>query len=185
VSSRLSEGERVRRLAELKSFLEAKVRSLEEELTRTRELMDLVDALLVEGSFKKLEPKVVAEVEREVSRTPLSTIDGVKLADFIVEGNTIRVEPSPELKLEVSYPPLSSFLINKVLEPMRKKDLESVRAGEKSEDEAFSYEISQEGNSLKALTLKNFGDERRLVELKSAIKWTLRRMYERSIGKTR
>lgn len=181
----MSEGERVRRLAELKSFLEAKVRSLEGELTRTRELMDLVDALLAEGSFKKLEPKVVAEVEREVSRTPLSTIDGVKLADFIVEGNTIRVEPSPELNLEVSYPPLSSFLINKVLEPMRKKDLESVRAGEKSEDEAFSYEISQEGNSLKALTLKNFGDERRLVELKSAIKWTLRRMYERSIGKTR
>ncbi len=175
----MSEGERVRRLAELKSFLESKVRSLEGELTRTRELMDLVDGLLAEGSFKKIEPNLVAKV----SRTPLTTIEGVKLADFVVEENAVKVEPAPEIRLEPNYPPFGSFLINKVLEPMRKKDLESVRAGEKSEDEAFNYEISQEGNNIKALVIRNYGDERRLVELKSAIKWTLRRMYERSVGK--
>lgn len=182
----MGENESVRKLADLKSFLESKARSLESDLNKTREIISLVDTLLADRSFKRVEPtmKVDEAAVKEVSKSPLTTVDGVKLADFIVEEQTIKVEPSPELKLEASSPPLSSFLINRVLEPIKKKELDSVRKGEKNEEEAFSYKILQEGDNLKAVMVSNFGDERRMMELKSAIKWTFRRMYERSIGKS-
>ncbi len=182
----MQEDKNVRRLAELKSFLESRAQSLENDLSRTKELIELVDKLLVEKSFRKVEPTKIktAKSEGKVSTTPLTTVDGLKLADFIVEGHEIKVKPSPELQLEGSSPPLNSFLVNRVLEPMKNKDLEAVRAEEKIEEEAFTYEIPQEGGYLKSIIVKNFGDERRMMELKGAIKWTLRRMYERSVGET-
>ena len=91
----MGENESVRKLADLKSFLESKARSLESDLNKTREIISLVDTLLADRSFKRVEPtmKVDEATVKEVSKSPLTTVDGVKLADFIVEEQTIKVSP--------------------------------------------------------------------------------------------
>jgi hypothetical protein len=44
----------------------------------------------------------------------------------------------------------------------------------------LSYDVEQEDGRLKAIVIRNYGDDRRLLELKNAIRWTLRRMYEKT-----
>ena len=65
---------------------------------------------------------------------------------------------------------------------MHVKDEESTRKQGLSPDQVLSYEIDREANSLKQIHVKNYGDERRLNELKNALRWTFRRMYEKTIG---
>jgi hypothetical protein len=112
----------------------------------------------------------------------IRTISGVLLADIFVEGQDIRIVPSKDIKFDANAPPLRSFLVGKVLEPLHVKDEESTRKQELSPDQVLSYEIDREANSLKQIHVKNYGDERRLNELKNALRWTFRRMYEKTIG---
>lgn len=94
----------------------------------------------------------------------------------------MRVVPSGEIRFDANAPPLRSFLVGKVLEPLKVKDEEATRKQELTPDDVLSYEIDKEGAVLKQIHVKNYGDERRLNELKNAVRWTFRRMYEKTIG---
>ena len=74
------------------------------------------------------------------------------------------------------------FLLGKVLEPMQKKDEEAVRKGGLPPDRVLSFDLDQQGNLLKQLRVKNYGDETRLSEIKNAVRWTFRKMYEKTVG---
>jgi len=65
---------------------------------------------------------------------------------------------------------------------MQKKDEEAVRKGGLSPDRVLSFDLDQQGNLLKQLHVKNYGDDTRLSEIKNAVRWTLRKMYEKTIG---
>jgi hypothetical protein len=68
---------------------------------------------------------------------------------------------------------------------MLTKDKEAATAGTLPPDNMLTYEVEQEGGRLKAIMIRNYGDDRRLLELKNAIRWTLRRMYEKKpLGKS-
>ncbi len=175
-----------KRLAELKSYLERKVAEQAEEIQTLRSFLEIVDTLLAEKSYRRVQVATsIVEPTASPTRNPsqtIRTISGVHLADIFVEGQDVRVVPSQEIKFDANAPPLRSFLIGKVLEPLHTKDEEAARKQEVSPDQVLSYKIDQEGNRLKQLHVKNFGDERRLNELRNAIRWTFRRMYEKTIG---
>ena len=67
---------------------------------------------------------------------------------------------------------------------MLTKDKEAATAGSLLPDNMLTYDVEQEGGRLKAIVIRNYGDDRRLLELKNAIRWTLRRMYEKTPGKS-
>jgi len=189
----MSEEESVRRLAEVKAYLEKRMLEIQDEASKLKSLLEVVDASLAEKSFRKMEvPKPAApatpmpqqeEGLRQV--VPLKTPEGVHLADSSETESDLIVTPAPGMKFDVSSPPLRAFLIGRVLEPMRSRDEASARAGEISPEQTLSYTFEQEGNLMKRLVVKNYGDERRLQELRNAIRWTLRRMYERTLVGTR
>jgi hypothetical protein len=62
---------------------------------------------------------------------------------------------------------------------MQDKDDELVREGQLTTDKKFAYDIVSEGDLLREIVLKNV-DEDRLKELKSSIRWTLEKMYEKT-----
>jgi hypothetical protein len=64
---------------------------------------------------------------------------------------------------------------------MQEKDNELVRMGQLTPDRMFAYNIVREGDSLREIVIKNV-DEERLRELKSSIRWTLEKMYEKMKG---
>ena len=175
-----------KRLAELKSYLEKKVAEHETEIRSLRSFLETVDTMLAEKSYRKLKLPETAEVTPiEPSTNPpqtIRTISGVHLADIFVEGKDMRVVPSREIRFDANAPPLKSFLIGKVLEPLHIKDEEATRKQELTSDDVLAYDIDKEGMVLKQIHVKNYGDERRLNELKNALRWTFRRMYEKTIG---
>jgi len=189
----MSEEESIRRLAEVKAYLEKRMLEIQDEASKLKSLLEVVDASLAEKSFRKMEvPKPAApappmpqqeEGLRQV--VPLKTPEGIHLADSSETESDLIVTPAPGMKFDVSSPPLRAFLIGRVLEPMRSRDEASARAGEMSPEGTLSYTFEQDGNLMKRLVVKNYGDERRLQELRNAIRWTLRRMYERTLVGTR
>ncbi len=147
--------------------------------------MTVIDLLLTERSYRRVEvPKTLAEDANKQEAPPQSirTISGVVLADMHVDGPNLRVVPGEGMKFDTNTPPFRPFLLGKVLEPMQKKDEEAVRKGGLSPDRVLSFDLDQQGNLLKQLRVKNYGDETRLSEIKNAVRWTFRKMYEKTVG---
>ncbi len=171
----------------MKKELEKRVEELQKELDRTKLLLTLIDKALGEQSFIP-----ASELQKQVTQAPMAepvtpqptekeeiimSKTGSELAKIYIGETTLRVVPS--LEFDDGIPPFKSFLISRVLDGMKTKDIESG----KSENEALSYEIikDEKSNNVKELIIKNVdtNNERVMRELRNSIKWTLERIKER------
>ena len=109
---------------------------------------------------------------------PLKAQNEEPLALMYFEKQQIHVMPDESKKFSVNTPPFSNFLVEKVFAKMQEKDKELVRLGQLTPDKMFSYNIVREGELIREIIIKNV-DEERLKELKSSIRWTLEKMYEK------
>ncbi|MEM3443085.1 MAG: hypothetical protein QXM86_04430, partial [Candidatus Bathyarchaeia archaeon] len=66
----------------------------------------------------------------------------------------------------------------RVLAKMQEKDSELAKTGHLEPEKIFSYTILTDGDVLREIIVKNVGEDR-LRELKSSIRWTLEKMYEK------
>jgi hypothetical protein len=175
----------------MKSFLERRIKQQEEEVDSLRSFLEVVDSLLAERSFRPVEiPTATQTAVRPKAATggpsdsvPVITTDGISIASIQIDRDGMHVIPQPDLKLDSNSPPLRAFLLGKVLDPMQTKDREAASSGAIPPENILSYELEQEDGFLKAIHIRNYGDDRRLLELKNAIRWTLRRMYEKTSTK--
>jgi len=181
-----------KKLAEMKTFLERRLKQQEEEVGYLKSFLGVVDTLLAERSFRPVDigsvtstpPSKPQPAERTPSdNVPIMTTDGVRIASITIQANDLRVLPEPGINLDSNSPPLRSFLLAKVLEPMQSKDKEAATAGSLQPDNMLTYDVEQEEGRLKSIHVQNYGDDRRLLELKNAIRWTFRRMYEKAGAK--
>lgn len=180
-----------KKLAEVKSFLERRIKLQEEEVNSLRSFLEVVDSLLAERSFRQVEigpetqavAKAIAKPSAPSNSIPIMTTSGVAIASIIIDGDGMHVVPDPSVKLDSNSPPLRAFLLGKVLDPMQTKDREAASSGAIPPESILSYDLAQEDGYLTAIHIKNCGDDRRVLELKNAIRWTLRRMYEKIPGK--
>ncbi len=79
----------------------------------------------------------------------------------------------------MDIPPFQSFLIERVLENMRKTDQERSTNGELDPDEILDYKVQDKDGKIILLTIQNYGGERRLREINSSLRWTLDKMYDK------
>jgi hypothetical protein len=175
----------------MKSFLERRIKQQEEEVDSLRSFLEVVDSLLAERSFRPVEipsatqssvqPKAAAPVPPD--SVPVMTTGGIPIASIQIDQNGMHVIPQSDLKLDSNSPPLRAFLLGKVLDPMQTKDREAAASGAIPPENILSYNLEQEEGFLKVIHIRNYGDDRRLLELKNAIRWTLRRMYEKTSTK--
>ncbi len=183
------EEEKVRKIAELRERLEERTKSLEAELEGMRTLLDVINELLIEKSFKRAEeiarpatprpPKVEpqpAPPKKPVKTFALKTKSGVLLANLYVEDDSMRIVP--HLKFNVNAPPFTAFLVEKILANMRQRDLELARQGQIKPEKVLSFEIEKDADILQAVIIHNFAPERER-ELRSATRWTLEKMHEK------
>jgi len=68
--------------------------------------------------------------------------------------------------------------VERVLAKMQEKDREDASKGKIAPENILSYNIKRDGNILREITIRNLRRERSR-ELKSSIRWTLEKMYER------
>jgi hypothetical protein len=123
-------------------------------------------------------PQPAAEPESVI---PLKTLDDEPLAIIYVDKQSMHVLPDERKNFSVNTPPFSHFLVERVLAKMQEKDNELVRMGQLTPDKMFAYNIVREGDLIREIVIRNV-DEERLKELKSSIRWTLEKMFEKTKG---
>jgi hypothetical protein len=168
--------EETQKLAELKQYLSGKKAELEDELEKLNNIMSVIDDLLASKSFKTgievmKKPEEKPEAEAVAQKLEL-VYKGTKVGDMEVYQTYARVTPLPELKLSAATSPFEAFLVRKVLEPMRERDVERAAKNELRPDQMFSYDILEEGGLLRSIIVRNFRDKIRLRELANAVSWT-------------
>ena len=197
------DSERMKSLIAFKKRLEDQLEKLQAETSEIQASLDTVNSILLEKGFKRgdikeipvsqvtpplpdevvLPKQVAAEpIKAAVSETetviPLKTMADEPLALMYFEKHSIHVMPDESKNFNVNTPPFGNFLVEKVFSKMQEKDKELVRLGQLTPDKMFSYNIVREGDLIREIIIKNV-DEERVKELKSSIRWTLEKMYEK------
>jgi hypothetical protein len=187
-----SDAEKIKGLLAFKKKLEEKIETLESELKELRATLETVNSILLEKGFKRAEvaaPPREEAVETAPSfptQTPkeqgksflLKTASGELLASLLVEDDSLRVVPAEDKDFNVNTPPFNQFLIEKVFLKMQEKDAELARTGQLPQEKIFSFNIVREGDVIREIIVKNV-DVERLKEIKSSIRWTFEKMYEK------
>jgi len=185
------EEERIKKIAELRELLEERVKNLESELEGLRVLLDFINSLLLEKSFKRVEeiakppevapspptPPFPAE-HRKVMVIPLKTGTGELLANLHIDDGSMRIVPDPDKKFNVNTPPFTAFLVERILVKMQESDQEASRRGEMMPNEVLSFNIEKDGDIIREITIRNIIAQRER-ELRSAVRWTFEKMYEK------
>jgi len=185
------EEEYLKKIAEIREILEERVKRLEAEIEGLKIILEFVNNLLLEKSFRRVEeisPPKVAEAApptppaKEAIRViPLKTSSGELLANIYVEDRNLRIVPEADKRFDVKTPPFESFLIDKVLAKMRDIDQEAARRGEIMPEEALSFDLKLDDNVIREILIRNVSPQRER-DLRSAIRWTLEKMYEKTRG---
>jgi uncharacterized coiled-coil protein SlyX len=190
------DAEKIKRLVSFKQKLEKRVEELEFELKELQATLEAINFILIEKGFKHAEiTKTPAEMEAlspkeavtaEPSLQPstkyesvqLRTVSGELLATLYVSDDSLQVVPAEDKNFNVNTPPFTPFLLERVLAKMQEKDNELAKIGQIAAEKVLSYNIVREGDVIREITIKHV-DQDRLRELKSSIRWTLEKMYEK------
>ncbi|MCS7138263.1 MAG: hypothetical protein NZ941_07850 [Candidatus Caldarchaeum sp.] len=168
-----AEDAEVKKLAELKTFLEQRLSELEREAESVKSLLEIIDRELVAKSFKKVQPPAEAlEKEPSALRT-IRSRSGALLATMSLKEREARIVFNPEIRVTQDMRPFSSFLLRKVLDSMREADLQKVAEGRLDQSSVLTYEVVYDGDVARELVVKNFREEARLREIVNSVKWTL------------
>ena len=204
------DSERIKSMVALKQRLEKRIAKLESETKELQATLDTVNTILLEKGFKRVSikevevnvrerPKEIMEQSndssiqnRETKSTtyqggepenviPLKNMNDESLALIYIEKDSIHILPDESKHFSVNTPPFGNFLVERVLTKMQDKDNELVRQKQLTPDRIFSYSIVREGDLIREIVIRN-ADEERFKELKSSIRWTLEKMYEKMKG---
>jgi hypothetical protein len=195
------DSEKMKALVAFKERLEKRLEELDAETKEVTMTLETVNSILVEKGFKRGDIKEVSQTSEKSSYSakfdlkvdkgpmpqtqeqesviPLKTVNEEPLALIYVEKDELHVLPDESKSFSVKTPPFSNFLVERILTKMQEKDSELVRMGELAIDKMFAYNIVCEGDLIREIIFKNV-DEERLRELKSSIRWTFEKMYEKT-----
>ena len=191
------DSEKIKRLVSFKQKLEKRVEELGYELKELQATLEALNSILLEKGFKHAEiTKSPAEIEalppkEEVTvepsppqpptkyeSVPLRAVTGELLATLHVSEDSLRVVPAEDKSFIINTPPFTPFLVERVFAKMQEKDNELARTSQIAPEKIFCYNIVREGDIIREITIKHV-DQDRLRELKSSIRWTLEKMYEK------
>ena len=183
------EKEKIKKIAKLRALLEKRVEDMETELDGLKTLLSLIDTTLIKEGFKRAEisKPVQAPPKQETPQPsviqqkkgiPLKTVTGDLLAQLYTEKDSMQIILSEDKNFDINTPPFTSFFVERVLAKMQEKDREDASKGKIAPENTLSYDIKRDGNIVKEITIRNLRRERSR-ELKSSIRWTLEKMYER------
>ncbi|MCW4012919.1 MAG: hypothetical protein NWF07_07995 [Candidatus Bathyarchaeota archaeon] len=188
----MSSEQDTKKLLQFRESMEQRILELEQEMSNLQTAMAEIDKLIVNTGFRtfttadklvKDEPEPAPEPDQteEIDEDQLSITskDGTVLGVMQVENHSIIFTPAEPFDFTLDIPPFESFLIERVLDNMRKTDQERSANGELDPGEILEYEVNNEEGKIVSLTIHNYGGERRLREINSSIRWTFDKMYDK------
>jgi hypothetical protein len=169
----------VKKAAELKLWLEGRIRDLEEELDRLKESLSYVDATLRATTFKPAIEMITQSEEIPETRELHRDKGGEVIAVASVTTDGVSVEPKAGITLKLSTPPFKSFLVAKILQGMKSTDEALVIAGKLNKGSELRFDVEESNGVIVRVMIENYRDKSRLNEILNTIAWTFSRMLEK------
>lgn len=174
--------EDVKRIAELREWLVRQIADKEEDVSRMKTTLSMIDGVLKQASFRPavaLSQPSGKETEYGEAKQ-LKSKDNVLVANVYTIPNAVTVVPASGMQLNVNTPPFQSFFLNRILEGMKNKDSERVRAGEIKNSDIIDYKVEEEDGVIKKITISNYREKERLNEIINTVTWVFSRMLEKT-----
>lgn len=174
--------EEVRRAADMKLWVEARIAEHEVDIERLRQMLLVLDSILRRSSFRtaaELAPQIKGEPEVKEVKPLKRAKDDELLANAHVSSSSLTIIPVNNVKLTIDTPPFKSFLVNRILEGMRAKDMELVKQGKLNSNLVLTYSVEEHEGVITKLTVSNFRETTRLNEIISTVTWAFTRMLEK------
>ncbi|MCX6649643.1 MAG: hypothetical protein NTV61_09715 [Candidatus Bathyarchaeota archaeon] len=184
----------IRKLLKIRADLEDHVDQLQTEIDDLKVAMAEIDKAIVNQGFQQpsaFQPMKAPEPKREEYRpqekpvepvtdgSSIQAKDGTTLGKVQLTDDTIIFTPREGLNFTTSTPPFQSFLLDRVLANMKTTDEARAATGEITPEQVLSFNVEAEGETIKVLTIRNYGGERRLREIQSSLRWSLDKMYDK------
>jgi hypothetical protein len=197
----VKDSNKLKAIISFKEKLEKRIQELQAEIEESKSILETMNSLLLEKGFKRGDIKEIESPKGETqpavevifkekkaaesqaieseSVIPLRTKNKETLAIIYVDKQVLHILPDESKRFRVSTPPFTSFLVERVLLKMKEKDSELARTGQLALNKTFTYDIIREGDLIREILIRNVDDDR-LRELKSSVRWTLEKMYEKT-----
>jgi hypothetical protein len=187
----------VEHLASLKTYLERRLKDLEEKASLYRGYIQAIDTVLARTSFKvaadlfkesrakEEEKETELQAGKEVGVTQTleltSRVDGTKLGEMITANASIMITPAENLRFQVDSGTFNAFFIKKILNNMIAKDDELIKTGELDSSQKMSYEIARNTDgTLRQIRISNYREGDRQKQISTTIRWTLEKLSEKT-----
>jgi hypothetical protein len=190
--------DKIKKLADFRQRLEKRIEEVSAELEELLVLLEFADTTLLEKGFKRAEvgqpvalesmpPSSFSEASRRVAVSPIAEYEsamllksaaGDLLANLYTGKDSLHIILAKDKEFNVKTPPFLQFLVERVLVKMQDKDRQAVASGELEPNKTFSFKIVQDGDILREIFIENTSEDR-TRELKSTIRWTLEKMFEK------
>jgi len=168
-----------KRAAELKLWLEQRIAELQEEIERLSETLGYVDTNLRASTFKQASEMMAEAKEAPETRELKRDKGGQVIATASITPDAVSVEPVSGVVLKSATPPFKSFLMGKILQGMKAKDEELVKAGKLPEGTQLRYDVEESAGTIAKLIIENYREKTRLNEILNTVAWTFSRMLEK------
>jgi hypothetical protein len=186
----------IRKLLKMRGDLEARAGQLQTEINDLKVAMAEIDKAIVKQGFhqpssgfqamkfpetqpEEYKPQETKIPEQITDGSSIQSKDGTTLGKIQLTDDTIIFTPRDELNFTTTTPPFQSFLLDRVLANMKTTDEARAVTGEITPEQVLSFNIETEGETIKMLTIHNYGGERRLREIQSSLRWSLDKMYDK------
>jgi len=186
----------IRKLLKMRADLEDRVEQLQTEIADLKVAMVEMDKAIIQQGFhqpspafqamkppetkhEEYKPQETKTLEPITDGSSIQAKDGTILGKVQLTDDTIIFTPREELNFTTSTPPFQSFLLDRVLTNMKTTDESRATTGEITPEQVLSFNIEADGETIKVLTIHNYGGERRLREIQSSLRWSLDKMYDK------
>jgi hypothetical protein len=178
-------------LLNLRTKLNEEVDRLKDMIARLEDHIETLDAQIAKASFTTADAALSKSPRAEpaapvrqpaVSTEPQSMVltdKAGKLELGIIEvlEQTIRFLPSEGAVYDITRGAFARFFVERILGKFQQEDRHRVENGEIEWEDAFDFEVHAEDNILGEMIIRNYGDENRLKEIQSTLRWALEKTY--------
>lgn len=169
--------EEIDRLRDMIARFEEQIENLDAQIARAS--FSTADTALKKASAPKTEAasRTQTEFPEPKSTSLLNKAGNLELGIIEVFEQTIRFLPAEHAVYDITRGAFARFFVERILGKFQQEDRHRVENGEIEWEDAFDFEVHADDNILGEMIIRNYGDENRLKEIQSTLRWALEKTY--------
>jgi hypothetical protein len=178
-------------LLNIRTKLNEEVDRLRDMIARLEEHIETLDSQIAKASFTTADAALSKSPRSEAtasipqpSRTTepqniviMNKAGKIELGVLEVLEQTIRFLPAEGAVYDITRGAFARFFVERILGKFQQEDRHRVENGEIEWEDAFDFEVHAEDNILGEMIIRNYGDENRMKEIQSTLRWALEKTY--------